>query len=96
MQEDDLRAGKKPGSPDWGLEQNDKAGVIHTLIEGKSIRENVPTIRGNYYDYFEELYQYLVNDQIAPASAQDGINVMRIIDAAFQSDEQKTIIYFNI
>ena len=92
VQEDELKLGKKPNLTTWGTEKEGQEGLLHTEIEGRIIREKVPTIQGNYYDFFEGVYQAIANDKLEPVTAQNGVNVMRIIEAAFQSSEQKTAV----
>lgn len=92
VQEDELKVSKKPNLNAWGTEQEGKEGLLHTEIDGKTIKEKVSTLQGNYYDYFDGVYQSIVNDLPEPVTAQDGVNVMRIIEATFQSNEQKKVI----
>lgn len=92
VQEDELKLGKKPNLTAWGTEKEGQEGLLHTEIEGKIIREKVPTLQGNYYDFFDGVYQAIANDKLEPVTAQDGINVMRIIEVAFQSNEQKKVV----
>ena len=92
VQEDELKLGKKPDLTTWGTEKEGQEGLLHTEIDGKIIREKVPTLQGNYYDYFDGVYQSIVNGKSEPVTAQDGVNVMRIVDAAIQSNEQKKAI----
>lgn len=92
VQEDELKLGKKPNLTSWGSEKEGQEGLLHTEIDGKIIKEKVPTLQGNYYDYFDGVYQAIANDKLEPVTAQDGVNVMRIIEAAFQSSEQKRVI----
>jgi scyllo-inositol 2-dehydrogenase (NADP+) len=92
VQEDELKIGKKPNLTTWGTEQEGKEGLLHTEIDGKIIKEKVPTLQGNYYDYFDGVYQSIVNNLPEPVTAQDGANVMRIIEAVCQSNEQKRVI----
>jgi scyllo-inositol 2-dehydrogenase (NADP+) len=92
VQEDELKLGKKPNLTTWGTEKKGQEGLLHTEIDGKIIREKVPTLQGNYYDYFDGVYQSIVNGKSEPVTAQDGVNVMRIVDAAIQSNEQKKAI----
>lgn len=94
VQEDELKLSKKPNLTTWGAEKEGNEGLLHTEIEGKTVKEKVPTLQGNYYDYFDGVYQSIVNDLPEPVTAQDGVNVMRIIEAAFQSNEQKKVISF--
>lgn len=92
VQEDELKIGMKPNFTTWGTEAEGKEGLLHTEIEGKIIKEKVPTLQGNYYDFFDAVYQSLVNDAPEPVSALDGVRVMRIIEAATQSNELKKVI----
>ncbi|MGQ7945729.1 Gfo/Idh/MocA family oxidoreductase [Flavobacterium sp. WC2509] len=92
VQEDELKLNKKPNLTTWGTEQNGNEGFLHTEIDGKLIKEKVPTLQGNYYDYFDGVFQSIVNDLPEPVTAKDGANVMRIIEATFQSNEQKKVI----
>lgn len=92
VQEDELKVGKKPNLTTWGTEKEGQEGLLHTEINGKIIREKVPTLQGNYYDFFDGVYQAIANGKAEPVTAQDGVNVMLIIEAAFQSSEQKRTI----
>lgn len=92
IQEDVLKTGAKPNLQDWGTEPAEKAGILHTEKEGKPYRETVPTLQGNYYEFFDLLYQSIAMDKPEPVSAEDGLKVMKIIDAAQQSSEQKKVI----
>ncbi len=92
VQEDELKLRKKPNLTTWGTEKEGNEGLLHTEIEGKIIKEKVPTLQGNYYDFFEEVYQAITNDKTEPVTAQEGLNVMQIIEAAFQSNEQKRVV----
>ena len=92
VQEDELKLGKKPNSNDWGKEPEDLQGILHTEIEGEIIREKVPTLLGNYTDFFEGLYHSIAKNTEEPVTAQDGENVMLIIDKAIESNKQKKVI----
>jgi len=92
VQEDELKLGKKPNFTTWGAEAPGFEGLLHTEIEGRIVKEKVPTLHGNYFDFFEGVYQSIANDLPEPVSAQDGVNVMRIIEAAIESSEQKKVV----
>jgi predicted dehydrogenase len=94
VQEDDLKLGKKPMVSDWGKEPEFRSGVLHTDIEGMEVREHIPTIPGNYYGFFEELFQAIKKNKNVPVSAEDGVKTMRIIESAIESSAEKKIIYF--
>lgn len=92
VQEDELKLGMKPNLTNWGKESEGNEGILHTEINGRIIKEKVATLQGNYYDFFDGVYQSIVNEKPEIVTAQDGVNVMRIIEAAIQSNEQmKTI-----
>lgn len=92
VQEEDLKAGKKPNLENWGVELEKDEGLLHTEIDGKIIYKKVPTIKGDYNGFFDALYDSISKDGIEPITAEDGIKVMRIIEAAIQSNEQKKIV----
>jgi predicted dehydrogenase len=94
VQEEELKLGKKPNLDTWGTESKSMEGTLHTENEGKIIYEKVATLKGNYYDFFEGVYQSIANDKVEPVTAQDGVNVMRIIEAAIQSSNQMKAINF--
>jgi len=92
VQEDELKLGKKPNVTIWGTEPEALQGVLHTEIGGKVIKEKVPTLQGNYYAFFEGMYQAITHGKPVPVSAHEGLQVMQIIEAAIQShQEQKRI-----
>ena len=92
VQEDDLKLGKKPNLDAWGKEPKSKEGTLHTEINNDVLNVKVPTLQGNYYDFFDGVYQSISNDAIEPVTAKDGLNVMKIIEAAIQSSEQMKAI----
>ena len=92
VQEDDLKLGKKPNLDTWGKEPNSKEGTLHTEIENDVFNAKVPTLRGNYYDFFDGVYNSILNDTPEPVTAQDGVHVMQIIEAAIQSSAEKKVI----
>ena len=92
IQEDELKLGKKPNSIDWGKESENLQGILHAEIEGEIIREKTPTLLGNYTDFFEGLYQSITQNIAEPVTAQDGENVMLIIEKAIESNELKKVI----
>jgi predicted dehydrogenase len=94
IQEATLQQGKKPGSPDWGIEPESEEGLLHTERDGKIIRERVKTSQGNYMDYYEGVYNAIVNNKKPPVTVDDGILVMRVIEAAFKSYREKKVVDF--
>ncbi|MDR6760777.1 putative dehydrogenase [Flavobacterium sp. 2755] len=92
IQEDELKIGKKPNLESWGKEPDDLQGILHTEIDGKVIREKVSTLQGNYFSFFDGVFNSITNDVAEPVTAQDGVKVMQIIEAAIASSAQRTVI----
>lgn len=92
MQEDVLKKGLKPNLIDWGAEPEELDGVLHTEHNGVATRRTIPTLQGNYFYLFEGLYHAIVEDKPEPVTADDGIRVMKIINAAQMSSAQKRVI----
>ncbi|OOV19578.1 Gfo/Idh/MocA family oxidoreductase [Flavobacterium sp. LM4] len=92
VQEDELKIGKKPNHDSWGTELDSFEGLLHTEIDGKPIREKIKTLQGNYFEYFDGVYNAIVNNKPEPVTAQDGVKVMQVIEAAIASNVQKKII----
>lgn len=92
VQEPDMVAGKRPNATDWGIEPNIAEGILHVVKDGEEIRQHVPTLQGNYMDYFNGVYEAFTQNKPLPVTAEDGLKVMRIIDAIFESNEQKKVV----
>ena len=91
IQEEELKAGKKPTLEGWGIEPEEKAGILHTEKNGEIYRGHIPTRPGNYYGLFDALYHSVTEDKKEPVTAQEGVNVMKIIDAAVLSSEKQKV-----
>jgi predicted dehydrogenase len=92
IQEDELKAGKKPSLEGWGIEPAEKERILHTEKNGEVFRGHIPTLAGNYYELFDGVYKSITENTIEPVTAQDGLYVMKIIDAALQSSRLKQVV----
>jgi predicted dehydrogenase len=92
VQEAALQAGKIPGSKDWGTEPEKEKGLLHTERDGKIIREFVPSLQGDYMAYYDGIYQALRNNKSVPVSGTEGMNVIRVIEAALKSNRENKVI----
>lgn len=95
IQEDTLKSGISPGKSDWGKEPESERGLLHTEINGRIVREYIQSEQGNYGEYYEAVYESIRNDSPLPVTAEQGLNVIRIIEAAFKSNEAKMVIDIN-
>ncbi len=92
MQEEQLQSGMLPTADGYGTEPESEKGLLHTEINGKIIKEYVPSLKGNYTGYYEGIYQAIRNNQPLPVTAEDGMKVIKIIEAAFQSSKERRVI----
>jgi predicted dehydrogenase len=91
-QEAALRAGQSPVGEDWGREPDVHAGLLHTEIDGKIIRENYPTTKGDYGNFYKGLYTSIVEGRPVKEKPEHGYNTVRLIELAFESNENKCTI----
>lgn len=94
VQEKHLLAGELPEGPGWGIEPESEQGLLHTVIDGKEIRERVPTEKGNAMDYFNGIYEAIRNGKPLPVTAEEGIKIIRVIEKAYESLDAKKIVAF--
>jgi len=92
VQEELLQAGVAPGKSDWGTEPESQMGLLHTEKDGEEIRENIKSEQGNYNEYYNGIYEAIRNDKPLPVTAEDGLNVIRIIEAAYKSNNTGKVV----
>ncbi len=94
IQETELKEGILPGGEDWGKEPQSEKGLLHTEVNEKIVREYITSEQGNYGEYYNGIYEAIRNNRRVPVSAEDGLNVIRIIRSAFESNDKKCIVSF--
>ncbi|HMK04203.1 MAG TPA: Gfo/Idh/MocA family oxidoreductase [Ferruginibacter sp.] len=92
VQEIELQKSKSPADADWGTEPGEGKGLLHTEIDGKIVREHIPSEKGNYMAYYDGIYETIRNNKPLPVTAEEGANVVLIIEAAFKSVKEKKVI----
>jgi predicted dehydrogenase len=93
IQEDELKLGNKPNQTTWGTESDENQGLLHTEMDRNVIKEKIRTLQGNYYAFFEGVYQAIVHDAQEPVTAQDGVQVMQVIEAIIQSSQEGKVMH---
>lgn len=88
VQEDQLQLGMKPDDHKYGIEPEVAQGVLHTAM----YKRMVPTLPGNYMDFYEGVHACIRKGADKPVSAADGVRVMQIIDAAFKSAAEGRVV----
>ncbi|EED12943.1 NAD binding Rossmann fold oxidoreductase, putative [Talaromyces stipitatus ATCC 10500] len=89
IQEEQLKAGLRPGDSGYGLEPSDRYGVLTTIDQnGKPSAEKVPTVEGpTWVEYYRKLARALAGESELPASGYEASQVIRLIELARESSK---------
>jgi scyllo-inositol 2-dehydrogenase (NADP+) len=88
-QEDALRAGKRPGDPDWGVDPAETAGIL-TIADGS--RTNVVSETGAWQIFYEGIAAAILNGNPVPVKPEEARDVISIIQTAHSSAGEKRTI----
>lgn len=90
-QEDALRAGGRPGDPEWG--RDPAPGQLITVdAQGRSSVRSVDSVAGDYRRYYAAMRAAIVEGEHAPVSTDDALAVMRVLHAGLDSARQSRMI----
>lgn len=79
-QEEALKAGKLPGSPDWGQERKDYWGML-TTAEGTQLkREPLPSIPGDYGQFYRNVRDAIQGAAPLAVTAAQARDVVRLLE----------------
>ncbi|AUX49007.1 oxidoreductase [Sorangium cellulosum] len=88
-QEEALKAGKRPGAPDWGREDPRWFGTLVTADGERRVIESLP---GAYEAYYEGIAAAILDGVPPPVRAEEARDVIRIIEAATRSSAERRTI----
>lgn len=92
LQEQQLQLGTKPSLESWCPAPEKPDGILHTEINGEVVRKETTSTPGNYMGYYDDVYKALTGQGPNPVPAADGINNMRIIEAAWESMRDRKVV----
>lgn len=92
QQEEQLLAGKVPSLQTWAPATGLPDGLLHTEINNEIVRKPLTSTPGNYMGYFDDVYKSLTQNATNPVPGEDGVKVIKIIEAAEQSAKEKRVI----
>ena len=92
VQETQLQQHILPTAIGYGVEPLSEQGWLHTEKEGEIIREQVPSFDGNYMEYYEGIFNSIRHQQPLPVLAAEATQVIKIIEAAFESNITKKVV----
>lgn len=93
VQEEALKAGQQPKEhADWGIEPEADAGILHTVVEGVTLRGNVAAQPGDYREYYRSVYKAINEGKKPAVTAHQAADVMRIIELAMESADKGIVM----
>lgn len=95
-QEDALRAGSRPGSPGWGVEDEKFSGELAVVKPDNSfvVSSTVPSVPGCYEQFYSKVAESIKNGTPPPVDPADALRTIKIIEAAKRSSQKKEIVKF--
>ncbi|KZF19103.1 NAD binding Rossmann fold oxidoreductase [Xylona heveae TC161] len=89
VQEDQLKAGKKPGDSGFALEPKENYGVLTSAKDGKIVSEAYPTIDPpTYVEFYRQLAQALSGQGDVPVKPEQSRNIIKLIELAKESSRE--------
>ncbi|KFN02774.1 oxidoreductase [Bacillus clarus] len=87
-QEEQLKAGMKPGESSYGIDIEENFAVLET--EDKL--ERISTEVGCYEMYYKEIRDSILTGAKPPVTAEEGLEVIRLIQLAIESSETGRVV----
>ena len=88
VQEEALRSGGSPSDPGFGEEPDSAWGLLGTEEESSP----VPTKRGRYVEFYEGMERAVREGEPPPVSLTDGVETLRVIEAARRSSDERAVV----
>ena len=81
------------GKSDWGIEPPSEMGLCCTQKKTEKLHANIlHQNSGNYGEYYDGIYEAIRNNKPLPVTAEDGLEVIKIIEAAHKSNETGCVV----
>ena len=81
-QEEALKRGERPHGENWGVEPPNRWGTLH-LANGEKLTDlPLPTVRGDYRQYYENVRDALLGTAPLRVTPQQALDVMRALELA--------------
>ncbi len=95
-QESELRAGRMPGSDNWGVEPPSAFATLRTIRESKVVaEETIPLKRGRWDSYYPAVRDAIMHGNPAPVPLTDVGANMRVIDSARLASISGVVVNLN-
>lgn len=96
VQETALKAGLTAhAKSDWGIEPESVWGNLVTEINGINFSGKIQSEKGDYRDFYRNVYDAIVNNKPLDVTAAHARNIIRVIELAMQSSEERRTVDCN-
>jgi predicted dehydrogenase len=86
-QEDALKAGEKPGRPNWGQEPKENWGTL-SIADGDKITETrIPTETGDYRRYYDNVRDAILSGAPLDVPPQHALRIMQALELGIESSK---------
>ena len=93
VQEAALKAGLTAHTKsDWGIEPESVWGNLVTEINGVNFSGKVQSEKGDYRDFYRNVYHAIVNNKPLDVTAAHARNIIRVIELSIQSSEERRTV----
>ena len=92
VQENELIDGKMPEGENWGIVPEGEEGLLVVDENDEVKRTLLAAPAGNYREYFDAVYNCLRNNGPVPVSAEEGTEVVKMIEAVLKSSDTKQVV----
>lgn len=96
VQEMQLKAGISPFDPNFGMEPKDQKAVYKRVEQasGQLIEQQVSIEKGNYLDFYSQLFQAIRFGEPPPVKPDEMLQVAQLLEAVYQSAREGRRIKF--
>ncbi|MGZ3764763.1 MAG: oxidoreductase [Mucilaginibacter sp.] len=94
VQEEALKKGLKPNTPDWGMEPKEIWGTLTAEENGVDVTHIIESEPGRYQDYFQNVYDAIAEGKALIVTPEQSRQTIRIIELAFQSNREKRTVSY--
>lgn len=92
QQENDLKQGIQTNHPTFGIDTVDRFGNIkYRNSSGDWITKKIPTVVGNYGNFYESVYQSIVYQKAREVKEEDILLAVRILEEGLKIKEPTTV-----
>jgi predicted dehydrogenase len=88
-QEGLLRAGHLPSGDDWGVEQEKDWGTLTFWNGGELTREKVPTLRGDYRDFYAQVRDAILGTARPPVTLEEALQLIYTLELCLESNRKR-------